>query len=135
MRAHPNLLLVQKGLQKGSFGITPDELEGDELAEYVRLNVLAATEELHEAMRCISWKPWATEGRGEWRKDLKKRDEMGDGALVDAKDQFVEELVDVLHFVFNLFNVVKGTTWDEVVSRYLEKASENARRQKEGYRG
>lgn len=76
-------------LQADSFGVDPSELEGDEFAEYVRNNVLAAQVELGEFIQELPWKPWKSfNGR----------------PVADApRDRAVEELADVLHFIANLF--------------------------------
>jgi hypothetical protein len=102
-------------LQREAFGVDPYVLKGKEREEYVRWNVLAAEDELHEALGEISWKPWAS-------KEFFNR------------DQFVGELVDVLHFVANLL-VVSQVTGDELTARYSGKQQKNRDRQSEGYDG
>jgi hypothetical protein len=102
-------------LQRESFGVDPWTLRGPELEEYVRWNVLAAEDELHEALGEISWKPWAS-------KEYFNR------------DQFVGELVDVLHFVANLL-VASQVTGEELTTRYSSKQQKNRDRQRDGYTG
>lgn len=104
----------QRSLQVESFGIDPGRLDGEEFAEYVRWNTLAATDELHEALREVPWKPW-------------KR-----GQEAFNRDMYVKELVDVLHFVGNLL-LAAGVDDNELSRRYHAKREINAKRQREGY--
>lgn len=91
---------------------------GDDRADAVMMNILAATDELHEALQEVDWKPWLTVGRGAWH----------------DRDAFVGELVDVLHFVANLL-VLAGCDDLELSRRYAAKMSLNRRRQTDGYDG
>lgn len=102
-------------LQREAFGVDPVKLEGKEREEYIRWNVLAAEDELHEALGEVSWKPWAS-------KEYFNRDE------------FVGELVDVLHFVGNLLAVAQ-VTGTELTTRYSGKQQKNRDRQRDGYDG
>jgi hypothetical protein len=129
------LLEEQLLLQQESFGLDPRQLEGVDRAEFVRWNVLALEDELHEAMQEIRWKPWVDESiRGEW---------------VD-RDAFMCELVDAFHFLMNLMLVAESAKLarnrvpassaaryiaDEFYERYMVKRVTNARRQAEGYTG
>lgn len=114
-----DLLNAQYDLQIDSFGLDPINLRGAHRAEFVRWNVLALTDELHEAMQEIKWKPWLTDGSaGEWVN----------------RDAFVGELVDALHFLTNLF-LLADATGDEISERYLAKRQVNANRQVDGYSG
>lgn len=104
-----------KALQEKSFGHElPKALDGD-LVGYVVTNVLAATDELHEALNEVSWKPWAA-------------------AEFVNREAFIGELVDTLHFVGNLL-VGVGCTDEELNSAYLEKMERNRLRQQVGYTG
>lgn len=102
-------------LQRTSFGKDPAKLEGQDRIEYVRWNMLAAQNELNEALDEISWKPWAS-------------------AEFFNRDQFVGELVDVLHFVGNMLVAAKCTD-AELNERYTDKMNKNRKRQAEGYTG
>lgn len=108
-------LMRTRVLQREAFGVDPYRLEGTEREEYVRWNVLAAEDELHEALGEISWKPWAS-------KEYFNREE------------FIGELVDVLHFVANLL-AVSGVSGDELTTRYSSKQQKNRDRQSSGYDG
>jgi dimeric dUTPase (all-alpha-NTP-PPase superfamily) len=105
----------QKKLQEESFGIDFTDLSDEERSQFIKDMVLAATDELHEALAEVGWKPWASSRH-------------------INREAFVGELVDVLHFIVNLWLAV-GATPEEVEQRYQEKAEKNAKRQKEGYDG
>ena len=111
-------LEAQRALQVSSFGGDPSQVEGEARADYVMYNALALSDELHEALLEVGWKPWLTVGRGEW---------------ID-RDGFVKELIDLLHFLGNLF-LVAEVTGDEIAERYLRKRQVNKKRQEDGYDG
>src|SRR5258706_723238 len=46
--------------QQELFGIDVEQLEGDELADFLTWTAYAILDEVHEMMRCVSWKPWST---------------------------------------------------------------------------
>src|SRR5690606_34705103 len=54
------LVGLQYELQSESFGIDPLRLTDEERIEFIRWNVLALTDELHELLQEVGWKPWAT---------------------------------------------------------------------------
>jgi dimeric dUTPase (all-alpha-NTP-PPase superfamily) len=110
-----SIFMRQAVLQKESFGIDPENLPEDEKIQFIKDMILAATDELHEALAEVGWKPWATSRH-------------------INREAFVGELVDVLHFIVNLWLAV-GATADEVEIRYLDKADKNAKRQTDGYDG
>lgn len=118
--ARPADLLVsiwanQREMQTTSFGADPMTLEGEERVQYIKDMVLAATDELHEALGEVGWKPWATSRH------------VNDEALKG-------ELIDLLHFVINLM-LVAHLTPEEIHHRYFVKAARNKQRQAEGYDG
>lgn len=102
-------------LQRTAYDVDPPYLDPEERAEFIRWNVLAATDELHEALGEVGWKPWATD-------------------RYFNRDAFVGELIDVMHFVANLL-VTAGVTGDELSQRYHSKQRRNAYRQEVGYDG
>jgi hypothetical protein len=112
-----DLLAAQLELQRESFDLDPATLEDEARAEFIRWNVLALEDELHEALQEVRWKPWAVR-QGEW---------------VD-RDAYVGELVDALHFLLNLF-LTADVSVGEVERRYLAKREVNAERQQaaDGY--
>jgi dimeric dUTPase (all-alpha-NTP-PPase superfamily) len=105
----------QLKLQRESFGVNPADFTEEEKIQFIKDMILAATDELHEALGEVGWKPWATS------KHINR-------------EAFVGELVDVFHFLVNLWLAV-GATSEEVEIRYLAKANKNAKRQAEGYDG
>lgn len=115
------MLERQHRLQVESFGKDPCTLEGEELIEFIRWNVLALTDELHEALQEVNWKPWSSAPR-----------EIRDPSA------YGKELVDAFHFFMNL--VLAGSsdpsTAAEALSHfYFKKADVNAQRQVDGYTG
>lgn len=107
--------LAQLNLQIESYGSDPRELMGDERIDFIRWNVLALEDELHEALAETGWKPWATSRH-------------------INTDKFHGELVDAFHFFMNLC-LVSGLTADQLLERYFEKRAINAKRQARGYDG
>jgi len=80
---------------------------------FIKDMTLAAIDELLEALREVSWKPWS-----------KKK--------FFHSTEFKEELVDVLHFFVNLC-LAADMSADELYKRYLQKNKINHKRQDEGY--
>lgn len=83
--------------------------------DFIHWNVTAATDELHELLGEIGWKPWAKSrhinldaARGEW--------------------------IDALHFMLNI-GLVLGMDELMVKRLYDAKHQKNAKRQEEGYDG
>ena len=55
------LLSLQLRLQREHMDVNPLTLDGADRVAYVRDMVLACTDELHEALNEVTWKPWTTE--------------------------------------------------------------------------
>ena len=116
------LVGLQYELQSESFGVDPLRLTDEERIEFIRWNVLALTDELHELLQEVGWKPWATS------RHVNEPEATG-------------ELVDALHFFMNLLLAVapRGSTPEDVAAetarRYLAKRKVNAARQRDGYDG
>jgi len=109
------MLRLQALLQERFVGAHPRHLTKDNLKDYVRTMVLACTDELHEALREVPWKPWS--------------------AAVftsEMEDRYKDELVDAFHFFMNLMLVVNMSA-DELFSRYLRKHEVNHGRIDDGY--
>lgn len=107
---------AQRQLQEGTFGYgTFERMPTDVRVAYFSHCVLAATDELHEAMNETSWKSWTDS------------DHFNEEAVKG-------ELVDVWHFFMNLC-LVAGLTPDELFKRYAEKRKINVQRQADGYDG
>lgn len=84
----------------------------DERAEAIRDNVLAATDELHEAMNETGWKPWAT-----------KR--------FINREAFTSELADAMHFILNLA-LHADITPGEFYQAFITKNNKNWVRYRDG---
>lgn len=83
--------------------------------DFIHWNVTALTDELHELLGEVGWKPWA--------KSRHINIEAARGELIDA-----------YHFMANL-SLVLGMDAEEIMRRYHEKHAKNAKRQEEGYDG
>lgn len=110
-----DIMRKQLELQVTAFGSDFDNMTLDERIALIRQSVLACEDELHEALREVGWKSWAT-----------KR-------FIHQQD-FREELIDAFHFLLTLF-LCAGMSADDVYREYCEKHDENIRRQQEGYTG
>lgn len=108
-------ILQTKELQESAYGHKFENFSQKKLEEWVKINILAAEDELHEALGEISWKPWAT-------------------AEFFNREAFLGEIVDVLHFVGNLL-AGANITDAELNAAYQEKMDRNRARQKAGYTG
>lgn len=102
-------------------GKDPRDFEGEQLMEFLRWNVLALEDELHEALNECGWKPWATSRHVN-------------------RDLFVKEMVDAWHFFMNLLLAISPGRLpidiaEEFAQLYEEKNRINAERQKAGYDG
>lgn len=106
---------AQLELQKNSFGADPSNLDDQGKMDWIRWNVLALEDELHEALAETGWKPWA------------KSQHIN-------RDAYVSELVDSFHFLMNLMLVVDCSA-EEFLAKYFEKRGINAARQAAGYDG
>ncbi len=113
------MFTLQAKLQRDTYGHELDTMSLVERVHYTRMNVLAALDELHEALNETGWKPWA------------KSSHMNE-------DAYFNELVDLWHFVMNLMLVAGGGPAH--ISRalyrgYMMKREKNVQRQADGYDG
>jgi dimeric dUTPase (all-alpha-NTP-PPase superfamily) len=108
-----DLLEHQRLLQLG-FGNDLTVMPLDARCEFIKDMVLAATDELHELLNEIHWKPWSSAD-----------------PFINL-DYYRGELVDVLHFVLNLA-LAAGLTGEEIERAYIAKAGVNRKRQAAGY--
>lgn len=106
---------AQRDLQITAYGKDPADLEGMERIQFYKDMHIALTDELHEALGEIGWKPWATSRH------------VNEEALQG-------ELVDAFHFFMNLCMVAHLDPF-ELVKKYMAKREKNAKRQAEGYDG
>lgn len=102
------LLTLQTSLEQ-AWGRLPDLTDAEAVSEYIRQTVLCATDELHELLHEVHWKPWK-EGHG-----------------IRDVEAYREELADVVHFVLDLY-LAAGLTGDDLVNDYFSKHHENVRR-------
>lgn len=116
-------LELQLKLQQEVF-VDPRHIEDEEMrSEFLLWNAFAATDEIHEAMQEVGWKPWATSRH-----------------LNNAA--FIGEIVDALHFIGNMI-LTAAESRDEtpeslaskVWSEYQNKVQKNIQRQLWGYDG
>lgn len=107
---------AQDALQiKAYGGVSPTDLDPEAKIEFIRWNMLALEDELHEALGEVGWKPWATSRH-------------------INTEAFKGELVDALHFFMNLL-LVADITADELLEAYQKKREKNIKRQEAGYDG
>lgn len=104
-------------------GRTPLNFESEEeRIEFIRWNVLALTDELHEALNEVGWKPWATSRHVN-------------------EELFMKEMVDAFHFFMNLVmaGAPRGLDLETIVhtfiTGYWAKRQVNRQRQEDGYDG
>jgi hypothetical protein len=116
-------LKLQLQLQVYTYQQDPRELEGKDCTDFLMWNAFAATDELHEAMQEIGWKPWASSRH------------------VNS-ELFLEEVVDALHFIGNMVLAAamdRRETPEQLAKilwvMYTKKLKINADRQVQGYDG
>lgn len=109
------LLTLQRSLQEDCYHTDFDGMDNEARIAFIRQNVLALEDELHEALREVGWKSWAR-------------------TKYIHQTRLQEELIDALHFMLSLF-LVADMDADDVYVRYLTKNKINRRRQQEGYSG
>lgn len=116
-----SFLLRQYTLQRDAFNSDMHKYTPEKRVDSIKWNVLAAQTELAEVLGEVCWKPWATYDVGDVFKD---------------RDKYVEELVDVLHFIANLL-ILARVNDTELSRRFIEKQAVNAARQQTdgGYKG
>lgn len=113
------MLQLQERLQADSFGYNFQRMRPADRVEYIKNMKLALEAELQEALDETGWKPWAT------RREVNR-------------EAYLAELVDVWHFLMNMFLVLGDTPEelaDEIFRVYCRKNKINERRQREGYDG
>lgn len=107
---------LQGDLQRNTYGSHPADIEDPvERIQFFKDMHIAITDEMHEALNEIGWKPWATSKHFN-------------------EDAVKGELVDAFHFFMNLC-MAAGMTPDELYNRYKAKRLKNIQRQKDGYDG
>jgi dUTPase len=108
-------LKTTRELQALSYGVDPHTLTGVERADYITWNLTAMVCEMGEMMAEFpGWKTWVTRR----------------GAVLN-RDEFIDEMVDVLHFAGNILSAV-GCTDEELTERYMKKVAINRVRMQSG---
>lgn len=113
------MLYAQRDLQARAYDQDPGKMQPEELMAYVRDNVLALTDELHEALGETGWKPWATSNH------------------INVTS-YLSELIDAWHFLMNLLiatGIEPATLADRFYEGYVMKQARNVKRQEDGYDG
>lgn len=93
----------------------PAKLHGEQRIQFFKDMHIALTDEMHEMLGEMSWKPWAS-------------------AEYFHTDAVRGELVDVFHFFMNLW-LATGANADDLYTAYLHKREKNLKRQQDGYDG
>lgn len=110
------LLEAQAALQlKMPQGLDPRNMSEEEKALFIKDMTLALTDELHELLAEVGWKPWASS------RHVNVESARG-------------ELIDALHFFLNLA-LALDLDGDTIKELYHAKHQKNQQRQEEGYDG
>jgi NTP pyrophosphatase (non-canonical NTP hydrolase) len=110
------LFSLQTALQL-HFGHNFHTMDLPKLIEYIRWNILALEDELHEALGETYWKPWADMPPG-----------------FKDKNRYIGEIADVMHHLINLC-LAAGMSSDDLMAAFEKKNRRNHERIEEGYTG
>lgn len=110
------MLDMQRDLQVTAYHRDPSTLDISDKIQFIKDMHIAITDELHELLGEVDWKPWTHGDRGINYAGAKK------------------ELVDVWHFFMNLM-IVLDVTPDELFAFYTKKRQVNINRQNNEYDG
>lgn len=91
---------------ESKWGRLPDTEDPEAVSSYIREVVLCATDELHEVLAEVHWKPW--------------KDKRG----IKDMDKYREEMADVMHFILDLY-LAAGLTGNDIIMDYMSKHYEN----------
>ena len=117
-----NMLRRQRELQEKSMGIDFKTMSDEDRIAYIKENVLALTDELHEMLGEMGWKSWATS------RHINRNAAFG-------------ELIDAWHFMMNIAlalmpgDMHPSAVADRFENYYNAKRAKNAQRQLDGYDG
>lgn len=96
-------------------GTPVEEIDHSFLIENFKNMHIAITDEFHEALDEVGWKPWASSRH--------------------FNEEAVKgELVDAFHFFINMC-MLAGVTADDLIEGYVKKSGKNIARQEAGYDG
>lgn len=102
------MLGMQRNVE-AMWGRLVDPRDPEAVSAYIRDVVLCASDELHEVLAEVHWKPW--------------KDKRG----IKDLDKYREEMADVLHFILDLY-LAAGLTGRDIVMDYMTKHYENLSR-------
>lgn len=103
-----DMFAAQKIVEE-QWGRLVDPTNPEHVSQYVREVVLCASDELHEVLAEVHWKPWK-QSRG-----------------IKDMAAYREELADLMHFVIDLY-LAGGLTAQDMYMDYMSKHDENVRR-------
>lgn len=104
-----NFMLDMQRKVESAWGRLPDTNDPEAVSRYVREVILCTTDELHEVLAEVHWKPW--------------KDKRG----IKDLEAYREEMADVLHFILDLY-LAAGLTGKDIVVDYMTKHYENMSR-------
>ena len=113
---HPTDLFYQYDPENDDLPDDATDADRKPAIDFLHWNVTALTDELHELLGEIGWKPWAKSRHIN---------------LEEARG----EAIDAMHFLANIFLVLGLNDAEEIMRRYHLKHEKNAKRQEEGYDG
>lgn len=99
------MLDLQRDVERG-WGRLPDPEDAAAVSTYLREVILCATDELHEVLAEVHWKPWK-QSRG-----------------VKDVAAYREEVADVMHFILDLY-LAAGLTGKDIYQDYVAKHNIN----------
>lgn len=91
---------------ESKWGRLPDPHDDEAISTYLREVILCATDELHEVLAEVNWKPWK-EPRG-----------------IKNIVAYREEVADVMHFILDLY-LAAGLTGEDIYQDYVAKHNIN----------
>lgn len=104
-----NFMLDMQRKVESAWGRLPNTNDPEAVSRYVREVILCTTDELHEVLAEVHWKPW--------------KDKSG----IKDLEAYREEMADVLHFILDLY-LAAGLTGKDIVVDYMTKHYENMSR-------
>lgn len=99
------MLDLQRDVEQG-WGRLPDPEDAEAVSQYLREVILCATDELHEVLAEVHWKPWK-QSRG-----------------IKDVAAYREEVADVMHFILDLY-LAAGLTGKDIYQDYVAKHNIN----------
>jgi hypothetical protein len=115
------MIEMQRELQTKTYGHDFTVMSTQDRVHFIKENVLAMTDELHELLAETSWKPWAK------------------SEFLNEEKAF-SELIDAWHFMMNIMLVITPDLDSDhlanlFTSMYFMKRDVNVQRQEDGYDG